>query len=111
MTNLASKKCVPCEGGVPPLDQETARDYLKELNSGWQITMDGKKLTRKFKFKNFREALAFTNQIGELAEKENHHPNLELGWGFVVVTLWTHAIGGLFDNDFILAAKIDKISS
>lgn len=79
MTDLASKKCVPCAGGVPPLDQETARDYLKELKSGWHITMGGKKLTRKFKFKNFREALAFTNQIGELAEKENHHPNLELG--------------------------------
>lgn len=108
MANLASQKCVPCEGGVPPLSVQKAQDYLQELNREWQITPDGKKLTRKFKFPNFREALAFVNKVAAIAESEDHHPNIEFGWGFVKLTLWTHAINGLFDNDFILAAKIDK---
>lgn len=109
MNNLADKKCVPCEGGVEPLNEKRAKEYLKQLNPAWSISADGKKITRKFKFKNFQTPLEFVNKVGGLAESEGHHPDIEFGWGYVVIALWTHAIGGLFDNDFILAAKIDQI--
>lgn len=111
MTNLAQKKCVPCEGGVPTIPPDKAAELLKELNPEWRIVDDGKKLERKFKFKNFKEALAFVNEVGRIAEEEQHHPNIYFSWGYVIVTLWTHAIGGLFDNDFILAAKIDELET
>lgn len=88
---------------------EEAQKFLRELDSRWQIVSGGQMLKRNFKFKNFREALEFANEIGQLAEQEAHHPDLELGWGYVRVKLWTHAIGGLYDNDFILAAKIDRL--
>ena len=111
MNDLASKKCVPCEGGIPPITPAQAQEYLKQLNPGWQITEDNKKITRKFKFKNFKTALDFVNKVGEIAESEGHHPDIKFGWGYAVVTSYTHAINGLFDNDFILAAKIDKITN
>ncbi len=109
MNDLASKKCVPCEGGVLPLTPTQAHEYLKQVHPDWQSTPDNKKITRKFRFKNFREALAFVNLVGKTAESEGHHPDIHFGWGYVIITLWTHAISGLFDNDFILAAKIDQI--
>lgn len=88
---------------------DQAEVLLKELNRQWRVVSDGKKLERKFKFKNFREALKFVNQAGAIAETEDHHPDIYFGWGFATITLWTHAIGGLHDNDFILAAKIDQL--
>ena len=107
--DLASKKCVPCEGGVEPISRERAQEYLKQLNSDWQIIDNGRKIRREFKFKNFKETLNFVNKVGEIAESEGHHPDIKFGWGYVNITLFTHAINGLFENDFILAAKIDKL--
>ncbi len=109
MIDLAQKKCVPCEGGVPTLPAAAALEFLKELSPEWRIVDDGKKLERKFKFKNYAEALKFVNQVSAIAEAEDHHPNIYFSWGFATITLWTHAIGGLHENDFILAAKIDQL--
>src|ERR1700722_7541464 len=101
---LQKKKCVPCEGGVPPLNKEQALKLLNELGNGWRI-IDDHHLEKEYLFKNFKEALAFTNRVGEVAEKEGHHPDIYLAWGKVRLTLFTHSIQGLSDNDFILAAK------
>ncbi len=108
MTNLSSQKCVPCEGGVSPLKGEELdrlKSQLDEEAPGWQLR-DPKHLEKTFEFPDFKTALEFVNTIGKIAESEGHHPNIELGWGFVRVLLWTHAIDGLSDNDFFLAAKI-----
>ena len=107
--DLTNQKCVPCEGGTKPLTREEIKPYLENVK-GWTVKDDGKKIEKKFKFKDFKEALAFVNQIGEIAEEEGHHPDIELGYGKVEIELSTHAIGGLSVNDFILAAKIDRIS-
>jgi 4a-hydroxytetrahydrobiopterin dehydratase len=107
--DLASKRCIPCEGGTPPLFKPQAEALLKEV-SGWSLSPDAKSISKQFKFKNFAEALAFANKIGAIAEAENHHPDLTLSWGKVGVALSTHSIGGLSENDFILAAKIDAVS-
>ncbi len=108
MTDLLSKKCIPCSIGATPLDMEEIHEYLKTLKEGWQVVED-KYIEKAYKFKDFREALDFTNKIGELAEGEGHHPDIYLSWGKVIVKLWTHKIKGLHENDFILAAKIDQI--
>jgi 4a-hydroxytetrahydrobiopterin dehydratase len=108
MVDLAQKKCVACEGGMPPLNTVEAEVLLKQL-SGWELTSDARVLTKRFTCKDFAEALAFVNDIGRIAESEGHHPDLELGWGKVVVSLTTHAIGGLSENDFIVAAKVDAL--
>jgi 4a-hydroxytetrahydrobiopterin dehydratase len=108
MMNLAAKKCVACEGGVPPLTGTMLEPYLAEVK-GWSI-VDGKKIRHEFTFPDFVSALAFVNKVGGIAESEGHHPDIQLSWGKVVVKLWTHAIGGLSENDFILAAKIDAIT-
>ena len=105
---LTKKSCVPCEGGVKALSPEKAKELLSEL-SGWNITSDGNWLEKKFAFKNFVQALSYVNRIGDIAESEGHHPDLALGWGYAHVKLQTHAVGGLHDNDFILASKIDAI--
>lgn len=109
MTELAAKVCVACEGGVPPLSKTQAQELNKQLKS-WTVSGDSKWLSKEFKFSNFKEALAFTNTVGEIAEKEGHHPDIVLSWGKVVIELTTHAIQGLSENDFILAAKIDQIA-
>lgn len=88
-----------------------AQEYLRQLHTDWQITDDEKKITRKFKFKTFRQAWDFVNQVSEIAETEGHHPDISFGWGYATVTSYTHAINGLFDNDFILAAKIDRLET
>jgi 4a-hydroxytetrahydrobiopterin dehydratase len=106
---LASKHCVPCEGGVPALTAEQIASLLSELD-GWSVE-DGKKLKRTYRFRDFAQALAFVNKAGALAEAEGHHPDLLLSWGKVGVELWTHAIGGLSENDFILAAKLDQANA
>ena len=106
--DLTQKVCVACEGNVPPLNKIEADVLLKHI-PGWAADDAGKFLSREFKFKDFAEALAFTNAIGAIAESEGHHPDLELGWGRVHVLLTTHAIKGLSENDFIVASKINQI--
>jgi 4a-hydroxytetrahydrobiopterin dehydratase len=106
--SLAEKKCGMCHSGEPPLSTDAAQALLKQLNE-WHITADGVAIEKKHKFKNFAQALDFTNKIGAIAEEEGHHPDLGLGWGYVQVRLTTHASGGLQENDFIVAAKIDAL--
>lgn len=107
MPTLAEKTCVPCRGGVPPLKGEDLVRLAREL-PGWQV-VDEHHLARSFKFPDFRQALAFANRVGALAEEQGHHPDLLLAWGKVEITLWTHKINGLTESDFILAAKIDRL--
>jgi 4a-hydroxytetrahydrobiopterin dehydratase len=104
---LAERKCVPCEGGTPPLADERARSLLAELKEGWGL--EEGKLVRNFKFRNFREAMAFVNRVAEIAEAEGHHPDIKISYNRVTLTLLTHAIKGLSDNDFIVAAKVDLL--
>jgi len=108
MAALAEKECVPCKGGVPPLKGNDLAKLARELEPGWQV-MNEHHLEREFKFKDFREALEFTNKVGELAEAQGHHPDIYVAWGKVKVTLWTHKIDGLTESDFIMAAKIDEL--
>lgn len=108
MSDLASMECIPCKGGVPPLEGEELESYHERLGGDWEV-VDGHHLEKQFEFENFAEALAFTNRIGELAESVNHHPDLELGWGYVRVKLWTHKIDGLSEADFVWAAKADRL--
>lgn len=107
MSDLASKTCVPCRGGVPPLKGEALAALASQVEK-WSVVNEHH-LARSFKFPDFRQALAFTNRVGELAEQQGHHPDIFLAWGRVEVTLWTHKIDGLTESDFILAAKIDRL--
>lgn len=108
MTELSNQKCVPCSIGAEPLNHVEIENYIKSLSEGW-TSIDDKKLEKTFKFKDFAEALDFTNKVGKIAEEEEHHPNISLGWGYVKINLYTHKIKGLHLNDFILASKIDEI--
>jgi 4a-hydroxytetrahydrobiopterin dehydratase len=106
---LRQKKCVPCEGGVPVVPRDDALRMLKDL-PGWQLSEDGQRIRREWVAKNFRSAMDFFNRVAELAEDEGHHPDLHLvGYRHVAIELWTHAINGLSENDFITAAKIDLL--
>lgn len=105
--SLSEKHCVPCRGGVPPLAAEEIERYLTQLD-GWQV-VDDHHITKQFRFADFKEALRFTNRVGEIAENEGHHPDIHLAWGRVAIDIWTHKIDGLTESDFILAAKIDAI--
>jgi 4a-hydroxytetrahydrobiopterin dehydratase len=107
MSELASKTCVPCRGGVPPLKGEELTALQKQV-SGWQV-VEEHYLNKSFKFPDFRQALVFVNRVGELAEEQGHHPDIYLAWGKVDITIWTHKIDGLTESDFILAAKIDQL--
>ena len=110
MTDLLNKKCVPCEGGVAAFDISEIHKYQKKVD-GWELTKNEKdiySLEKNFKFGNFLESQNFVNQVGDIAEEEGHHPDIIFGWGYAKVTITTHAIEGLSENDFILAAKIDK---
>jgi 4a-hydroxytetrahydrobiopterin dehydratase len=100
--------CVPCTLGTPTLTPTEAAEYLKQLHSDWTL-IDDVRIKRSFKFKNFKLALDFVNKVGELAESEGHHPNIQFGWGYATIDLMTHKIQGLSTNDFILASKIDQI--
>lgn len=106
--DLASKHCVPCRGGVPPLAGEELRALHEKLNGGWQV-VDGHHLHKVISFPDFITALAFTNRVGELAEAEGHHPDIRLSWGRVEIEIYTHKIDGLTESDFILAARIDQL--
>ncbi len=109
VAELTSKKCVPCEGGVPPLPSEEVRSLLQTLPA-WTLSADGKRIRREWVAKNFVAGLRFFGEVGELAEAEGHHPDLHLeGYRSVAVEITTHAVGGLTENDFILAAKIDAV--
>lgn len=105
---LAQKQCVPCSGGVPPLRGEKIQELHRQLDDAWQV-VDEHHLERVFRFKNFRQALDFTNRVGELAEAQGHHPDIYLAWGKVRLTVWTHKIDGLTESDFIFAAKVDQL--
>ena len=111
--DLLNKKCLPCEGGVLPFDISEIHKYQKKVD-GWDITEDENKtffLFKKFKFNNFLESQNFVNKVGEISESEGHHPDISFGWGYAEIKITTHAIKGLSENDFIVAAKIDKIIS
>ena len=104
---LADNKCVPCRGGVPPLEPGKAQALLKQLGSGWSLNQTGH-LERLFTFKDFAQALTFVNKVGTVAEAEGHHPDLYLAWGKCKVEIWTHKINGLTESDFYMAAKADR---
>ena len=108
MEKLTEQKCVVCEGGLPTLKEEQIQKYLSQLTMEWEV-LDEKKIRRQFKFKDFKEAIVFVNKIAELAEEEGHHPDFAIHYNKVTITLWTHAINGLFENDFIMAAKIEQL--
>ena len=105
---LADNPCVPCRGGVPPMEFAKAQGMLAMLGKGWELTHEGTRLERGFSFKNFAQSLAFANKVGEVAEKEGHHPDLHVRWGTCTVEIWTHKINGLTESDFFLAAKSDR---
>ena len=112
MTDLHKKKCIPCEGGAPSFNLEEIHKYLKKID-GWDVKQNKEKshfLEKEFKFKDFKNSQIFINKVGEIAETENHHPDIFFGWGYAKIKIFTHAIKGLAESDFILAAKIDKIN-
>lgn len=107
-SNFDQQHCTPCGGGVDPLDKAAAEAYLANLPH-WQLADHGKRINRDFGFKTFAQALAFVNEVGAIAEGEGHHPDIAFGWGYASISLQTHKINGLHENDFILAAKIDAL--
>jgi 4a-hydroxytetrahydrobiopterin dehydratase len=107
MNELASRDCVPCRGGVPPLKGEKIKELLAQVN-GWEVVNEHH-LSKAYKFKNFREAQVFVDRVSNLAEEQGHHPDICFGWGRAEITIWTHKIDGLTESDFVLAAKIDGI--
>lgn len=108
MSDLASRSCVPCKGGVPPLRGEALGALLAQLGGGWRV-QDGHHLEKEFRFKNFAEALAFVNRVGAMADEQGHHPDVYLAWGRVRLQIWTHKIDGLTESDFVWAAKADRL--
>ncbi len=112
MSDLANKKCVPCEGNIPPFNTDEIHKYLKKID-GWEVIedkIDGFHLIKNYKFDDFLQSQEFVNKVGMIAEAEGHHPDLWYGWGYARIKIFTHAIKGLAESDFILAAKIDKIN-
>ena len=111
MSDLSKKKCIACDGSIPAFHKSEIHKYLKKID-GWNVKNDEKKnffLIKNFNFKNFQQSQTFVNQVGKIAEVENHHPDISFGWGYCKIKIFTHAIEGLAESDFILAAKIDKI--
>ncbi len=108
MTDLASKTCLPCQGGVEPMKGDDLLLYLEQVHEDWHLVNEHH-LEREYWFKDFKDALAFANSVGDLAESVNHHPDIHLSWGKVVLHLWTHKIDGLSESDFIFAAKVDRL--
>jgi 4a-hydroxytetrahydrobiopterin dehydratase len=109
MSELTEKKCVPCEGGVAPLTRPEAERLMGQLQADWKLSDDGKSLHREWKFRNFYHTMSFVNAVAHIANAEDHHPDLEVGWGYCRMKYSTHAIDGLSENDFICAAKIDAL--
>jgi 4a-hydroxytetrahydrobiopterin dehydratase len=108
MSDLAQKQCVACKGDVPPVAGDELTRLARQIDAGWRV-VNQHHLEREFKFPNFLQALQFTNRVGELAEAQNHHPDIYLAWGKVKLTLWTHKIDGLTESDFVFAAKVDQL--
>lgn len=108
MTELQSIRCVACEGGVPPLSRDEVNQYLSQVKQ-WQATTDGKMISKRFTFKNFYKTMAFVNAVAWIANQENHHPDMEVGYNYCSIKYTTHAIDGLSKNDFICAAKVDAL--
>ncbi|MDP3963303.1 MAG: 4a-hydroxytetrahydrobiopterin dehydratase [bacterium] len=114
MSDLSSKKCVPCEGGAPPLDKKQIESFLKDLSgSGWILAHEEgvDKIRKQFQFKDFNATMEFVNKIASIAEREGHHPDIHIWYSKVLLVLWTHAVKGLSENDFIMAAKIDRAAA
>ena len=107
--DLTKKKCIPCEGGIPPLNEKEISEYINHISKEWSI-IDNIKLSKEFYFVSYRHTIDYVNKVANLAEEEGHHPVLHVYFGRIVTELWTHSINGLSENDFILAAKIDNIS-
>lgn len=105
---LAAKDCIPCKGGVPPLKGAGLQELSAQLSHDWKV-VDEHHLEKRFTFKDFKQALDFTNKVGAVAEAQGHHPDIALAWGKVGITLWTHKIDGLTESDFVMAAKIESI--
>jgi len=111
MSDLHEKKCIPCQGGVPSFDISEIHKFLKKVD-GWEVKKNEKGsyfLEKNFKFKNFAESQKFINEVSNIAENENHHPDITFGWGYAKIQIFTHKIQGLVESDFILAAKVDQI--
>ena len=111
MSDLVNKKCIPCEGNIPPFDKSEIHKYLKKVD-GWDVNSNDNKsfyLIKEFKFDNFLKSQNFINKVGNISEEEGHHPDISFGWGYAKIKIFTHAINGLHESDFVLAAKIDKI--
>ena len=111
MNDLADKKCIPCEGGIPSFNLEEIHKYLKKID-GWDVESVDEKdyyIIKSFKFNSFLESQSFVSKVGEIAEQEGHHPDIWFGWGYAKIKIQTHAINGLHESDFVLAAKIDRI--
>ena len=109
MTDLTQKRCVPCEGGMPALTAQQAAAQKQALSADWQLAADGKSLSREFRFRDFYRTMSFVNALAHIANIEDHHPDLEVGYNYCRVKYTTHAIGGLSENDFICAAQVDAI--
>lgn len=109
MNELTAKHCVPCEGGIAPLTREQSAQLMKQLHGDWQLGDDNKSIRREFKFKNFYHTMSFVNAVAHVANREDHHPDLEVGYNYCNIRYNTHAIGGLSENDFICAAKVDAL--
>ena len=106
--DLGEKKCVPCEGGVPPLGPKEIKELKSQIKSDWVVS-DNKKLSKEYAFVNYKHTMDFVDKVAQLAENEGHHPVMHVYYGRVVIELWTHAIDGLSENDFIMAYKIEKL--
>lgn len=106
--DLSKKKCKPCEGGIASLNLNEIAEYKKNIQNDWNVT-ENKKISKEYSFVNYRHAVDFVNKVADLAEEEGHHPVMHVSYGKVVIDLWTHAVNGLTENDFILAFKIDKL--
>jgi 4a-hydroxytetrahydrobiopterin dehydratase len=108
MNDLAERTCTPCRGGVPPLTREEAERFHAQVPQ-WELHDDARRIERRFRLRNFGEALTFVQHVGELAEAQGHHPEISFGWGYATVSLQTKKIKGLHDNDFIMAGRIDRL--
>ena len=107
--DLSTRRCQPCEGGVPPLEPAAIARLMQALHPDWRLAADGKSIRREFAFSGYNRTIGFVNAVAWIAGTEGHHPDLEVGYGRCAVTWWTHAIGGLSENDFICAAKVDRL--
>ncbi len=110
MSELKEQSCKPCEGGIAPHSMSDSREVMEQLNAAWTLSQDGKRIRREYKFKNFYRTMSFVNALAHIANAEDHHPDLEVGYDYCNVTFTTHAIQGLSANDFICAAKVDALA-